>query len=242
MDSDLKMFIGCSGWYYWHWRGKFYPTTLPPNKWFEFYQNNFNSVELNAPFYQWPRPQTIKSWCKKAKSGFVYSVKVNRMITHLKRFRNTINLVKDFYKLLEPLEEKLGCILFQLPPSFSCDLGALDCILEQLDYKYTNVIEFRHPSWWNEQVFARLRSTGTIFCSVSAPSLPEIIVTTSSILYIRFHGKYRWYRYKYTTLELSSWKEKILNTGSKICYVYFNNDRDAAAPANAMELKNLLSM
>lgn len=110
--------VGCSGWYYWHWRGVVYPEDLPTRRWFEHYQRSFDTVELNAPFYHWPRPSTVQNWARAARPGFRYSLKVNQTITHLKRFRGTRQLIRDFYELAAPLGEHLGCFLFQLPPSF----------------------------------------------------------------------------------------------------------------------------
>ena len=85
--------IGCPGWYYWHWKGGVYPAEMPSHRWFEHYQRTFDTVELDAPFYHWPRPSTVQGWARQAKPGFQYSVKVNRRITHLKRFTGTKRLV-----------------------------------------------------------------------------------------------------------------------------------------------------
>lgn len=232
--------VGCSGWYYWHWKGVVYPADLPKEQWFTHYQNNLSTVELNAPFYHWPRPSTVQGWAKRAKAGFKYSVKVNQTITHLKRFKGTRNLIAEFYKIADLLEEKMGCFLFQLPPSFKFTKARLQTILEQLNPAYRNVVEFRHSSWWNDEVFEAFKQFGAIFCTVSAPRLPELLIKTTEAVYIRFHGVRHWYAYDYTTGELELWADKILVAKPKEIWAYFNNDRNGCAFRNAIELAKLL--
>ncbi len=171
--------IGCSGWYYRNWQGVVYPAALPSTRWFEHYQRAFDTVELNAPFYHWPRLATVQNWVRQAAPGFQYSVKVNQSITHLKRFRNTRTLVRDFCGLADTLGRHMGCFLFQLPPSFHFTSVRLRTIVTQLDPRHRIVVEFRHRSWWNKTVFAAFRDAGLIFCAVSAPRLPDDLVETA---------------------------------------------------------------
>src|SRR3982750_2072463 len=111
--------IGCSGWYYWHWRECFYPQGTPSSKWFDYYASQFDTVELNAPFYSWPTVATVNTWLKQAgRRRFVYTIKVCEMITHTKRFENCKTLVRDFSLIADLLGKRFGCFLFQLPPSF----------------------------------------------------------------------------------------------------------------------------
>lgn len=208
--------------------------------WFSHYAGVFNTVELNSTFYHFPKTKTAKGWCRKAPEGFVYSVKANKIITHLKRFENTQKLINDFYAVARELEEKLGCVLFQLPPSMRFDIKKLDNILSQLDPDVRNVIEFRHPSWWNEEVFCRLKSAGVIFCIVNAPRLPEDFIKTAKDIYIRFHGK-TWYNYDYSKEDLESFADKINNLKLSNVWAYFNNDFDACAPKNALELRRAIN-
>jgi len=237
---SLLTHVGCSGWYYAHWKERFYPADLPKQKWFAFYQEHFSTVELNAPFYRWPSTETVRRWIREARSGFVYSVKVNQLITHRKRFHETESLVQDFYRLLEPMGEKLGCVLFQLPPSFHYSPERLETILRQLNPSFQNVLEFRHISWWQEEVYNRLKEKGVIFCVVSAPNLPDTIVCTTKTLYIRFHGPGEWYRHEYTQEQLQEWAARILKSGCQEAWIYFNNDWNAAATRNAQFLAQLL--
>lgn len=119
-ESPSKFFIGCSGWYYLAWKNLFYPQELSGSKWFEYYSSHFATVELNAPFYSWPLITTVKTWLHQVRNNpdFIYTIKVNELITHVKHFCRTKTLVKDFYFIADLLGEKMGCLLFQLPPSF----------------------------------------------------------------------------------------------------------------------------
>lgn len=228
---------GCSGWYYWHWRDCFYPPGEPSSRWFAHYASQFRTVELNAPFYSWPTVGTVQTWLRQAaRRRFTYSVKVNELITHTKRFTGTATLVKDFGHIADLLGPRLGCFLFQLPPSFHYSAAALKRILKQLDPRHRNVVEFRHRSWWNEVVFKAFRDANAIFCSCSGPRLPDELVRTADDVYIRFHGTKRWYRHDYTKQELTVWVERIRQSGAKRVWAYFNNDREGYAIKNAREL------
>jgi uncharacterized protein YecE (DUF72 family) len=237
-DKSLPRFnVGCSGWFYWHWRGSFYPDSLPPKNWFNHYAKRFKTVELNAPFYSWPTPGVVQTWNRQAgRRSFVYTVKVSELITHIKRFTGTRTLVRDFGHIANLLGARMGCFLFQLPPSFHYSRARLNRILLQLDPTQRNVVEFRHSSWWREEVFLAFRNTNTIFCSCSGPRLPTELIKTSSEVYVRFHGIKQWYRHDYTSDELAEWATKINESGAARVWAYFNNDRDCNAIKNAREL------
>ncbi|MEA2554563.1 MAG: hypothetical protein QOJ65_2739 [Fimbriimonadaceae bacterium] len=234
--------VGCSGWFYWHWRGIFYPEEIPRTDWFSHYSHNFDTVELNAPFYSWPTLETVKTWIKQAEhaENFVYTVKVSELITHVRKFCDTGELILDFGFIADLLGPRFGCFLFQLPPSFTFTPERLEAIVGQLDPARRNVVEFRHRSWWNESVYGAFRNRGIIFCSCSAPRLPDELIRTADEIYVRFHGTARWYRHDYTTEELTTWAERILNCGAHRSWLYFNNDRDAYAIKNGKQLAQLL--
>ncbi len=234
--------IGCSGWYYWHWLGGFYPADLPRADWFRFYSKQFDTVELNAPFYSWPTVATVRGWLKQAEDRrFIYSVKVCELITHVKRFTATKTLVRDFGWIADVLGHRMGCFLFQLPPSFRYTERRLQRIVGQLDSARRNVIEFRHSSWWNEKVFDAFRERGIIFCSCSGPRLPDQLVKTADEIYVRFHGPKRWYRHDYSADELAEWVRRIKASDARRVWAYFNNDRDCYAISNATELRRQLT-
>ena len=232
--------IGCSGWYYRDWKGIIYPAELPTTKWFAHYQRTHDTVELNAPFYHWPLPTTVQKWAHQALPGFKYTIKANRMITHLKRFNNTKELVREFGRIADTLGELMGCFLFQLPPSFRYTTARLRAIVSQLDPRLRNAVEFRHRSWWTEEVFAAFRDAGLIFCSGSAPTLPDDMIRTADAIYVRFHGVKQWYRYDYSDEELTPWVKKIRASRAKEVWAYFNNDFEGCAFRNAETLKRML--
>jgi uncharacterized protein YecE (DUF72 family) len=185
--TKAQVHVGCSGWFYWHWRGDFYPARLPNKDWFRHYSKQFGTVELNAPFYSWPTVAAVRVWLRQiGRRKFVYTVKASELITHVKRFSGTETLIRDFGHIADLLGPRMGCFLFQLPPSFQYTPARLKRIVSQLDPARRNVVEFRHRSWWNDRVFTAFRAAGTIFCSCSAPRLPEELVTTAEDIYLRF--------------------------------------------------------
>jgi uncharacterized protein YecE (DUF72 family) len=237
MPGPPQLNVGCSGWFYWHWRDTFYPTGLPTKEWFAHYAGQFETVELNAPFYSWPTLATVQTWLRQAGDRpFTYTVKVSELITHQKRFVGTKTLVKDFGHIADLLGPRMGCFLFQFPPSVRFTTAMLKRVVSQLDPARRNVVEFRHKSWWNEEVYAAFRKVGAIFCSCSGPRLPDELVKTADDIYVRFHGTNRWYRHDYTPAELAVWTDRIRRSGAKRVWAYFNNDREGYAIANAQEL------
>ena len=235
-------YVGCSGWFYWKWRGLFYPEEFPTGEWFKHYAKRLDTVEINASFYSWPTVANVKAWGRQTgKRSFVYTVKVCELITHIKRFRGTKTLIKDFGMIADILGDRMGCFLFQLPPSYRYTKARLTAILSQLDAARRNVVEFRHKSWWNETVYAAFRETGTIFCSCSGPRLPDELVRTADDIYLRLHGPARWYRHDYSKDELEKWAQRIKASGAKRAWVYFNNDYEANAPRNAATMRRMLA-
>lgn len=235
------LFIGCSGWFYWKWRGQFYPIDVPTSEWFKHYTEHFDTVEINASFYSWPTVENVKSWLlQPGEKDFVYTVKVCELITHINKFEGTHTLVKDFGLIADILGDRMGCFLFQMPPSYFYSEQRLYSILDQLDHGRRNVVEFRHASWWNVAVYTAFRKHGTIFCSCSGPGLPDELISTADEVYLRLHGPQRWYHHNYSELELIRWADRIRNSGAKRALVYFNNDYEAFAPQNAQTMRQLL--
>jgi uncharacterized protein YecE (DUF72 family) len=236
----MEIHIGCSGWFYWHWRGIFYPEGVPTKHWFQHYTTQFGTVELNAPFYKWPKPATVRGWTRQAPPAFRYTVKVNGEITHERRMVRTQRLVNSFYEIAPMLGPQFGCFLFQFPPSYKYTPARLKSIVKQLDPAHRNAVEFRHRSWWRQAVYRALAKRGVMFCAVSAPRLPEELPPKSDRLYVRFHGRSRWYRHDYSTEELTTWARRIAASGAREAWIYFNNDREGFAIKNALELRALL--
>ena len=189
MDKEkIKFHVGTSGWSYLHWRARFYPINLNNYKWLEYYAKHFNTTEVNMTFYRWPKENMLKNWYKRTPSHFSFTLKAPKIITHIKKLTGIKKIVRDFYTLADLLKEKLACILFQLPPSLKFNKDKLQHFLNTLDKNYNNVIEFRHPSWWQEDTYNLLMNHKIIFCVVSASQLPQDIIITSNVCYFRFHG------------------------------------------------------
>jgi uncharacterized protein YecE (DUF72 family) len=232
--------IGCSGYYYRHWQGLWYPEDLPTSRWFAFYAGQFDTVEINSSFYRFPTAATVRRWLRQAPEGFVYSVKAPRLITHLKRFHDCAPLLDDFFGVLAKLDAHLGCVLFQLPPSLHYSPETLDKILGAMQPDFRNIIEFRHAGWWRPEVFAALHEKQIGFCSVSAPGLPDDLHVTAPDVYLRLHGD-PWYAQDYSEAELAAWATRLRAVDAPRAWIYFNNDHHAFAPANAAALHRLLA-
>ena len=238
-----KWWIGCSGFYYKHWKEKFYPPGLPQRKWFEFYCESFNTVELNVTFYRYPKLEALQGWYNRSPADFRFTVKAPRLITHFKKFHNALREARDFYDLAgNGLAEKLGCVLFQLPPNLTYSQSNLENILLTLDGAFTNVIEFRHESWWNDQVFRTLKQSKVTFCSLSYPSLPDQVIRSVPVMYYRFHGVPDLYASSYSVKKMKAIAHDI-NTfrGVSDVYAYFNNDINTEAVWNARALAKLVA-
>ena len=233
-----QVLMGCSSFNNRFWKGIFYPDNLSQSKWFGFYYQHFNTYEFNGSFYKFPTVRIFQNWYNKTPENFIFSVKAPKEITHFKKFIDCEDRIKEFYTICETgLKEKLGCILFQFPPSYNFSPEKLAQIIQNLDVKFKNVVEFRHESWWNEEVWNAFREHNITFCSVSHPQLPDTIFTDFPLIFIRLHGKPKMFYSSYSTKELLDIKDAIL---LKSAFVYFNNTASEAGILNALELKHML--
>jgi uncharacterized protein YecE (DUF72 family) len=240
--NQLQWYIGCSGFAYKEWKGAFYPETLAQSKWFHFYTQHFNTLELNVTFYRFPTLKSLLGWYDKAPQGFLFSAKVPRSITHYRKMTDTERMLGDFYGLLkEGLKEKMGCVLFQLPPQFNYSKERLQLILNQADPSFNNVIEFRHESWWRKDVQNALKRKKISFCGVSFPRIKhDELIANLPLCYYHFHGVptlfYSEYKKTFVKRIFQQIKrEKNITTA----YVYFNNTASLAALNNAKYLQEL---
>ncbi len=232
--------IGTSGWTYDHWKGIFYPEDQPKAKWLEYYTRKFDTVELNSSFYRLPKETTFKNWFTRTPEGFLWSLKVSRYITHIKRLSDVNEALQRFYDRAALLGSKLGPLLFQLPPSMVYDTRLVQTLLAQLDPCYRHVIEVRHPSWLNREFFRQIQDNNTAFCiSDTAGRYPYGEEITADFVYIRLHGSKKLYASEYTMEELEEWAKKIVAWGRET-FVYFDNDFEGYAVRNARQLKHLL--
>jgi uncharacterized protein YecE (DUF72 family) len=242
-----EYYIGCSGFYYQDWVGKFYPEGTYSRKMLPYYAGKFNTVEVNATFYRFPTKMMVRSFVERTPPSFLFSIKANRLITHFRRLADVAVPFKRFYSLLSPLREKgkLGSILFQLPESFTADVPLLSDFLEVLPSgEFDITFEFRHKSWGQPAVLSLLKEKNADFAAISAPDITPFTTAIASHKYFRFHGETRMYQYDYSEDELKGWARIIRRLGKKAgrVYCYFNNDPEACAPKNAAFLCKLLKV
>jgi len=225
-----------------HWRGEFYPPEIPETRWFSYYAQHFSTVELNSSFYPLPSEKAFGTWRDKAPPSFVYALKVSRCITHLKKLRDVYEPLEAFISRARLLGDKLGPLLYQLPPGMKPNDAVLEAFLKLLPRDLHHVFEFRNESWFDHGVNALLRKHDAGFCVYDLPGTTAPLVTTADIAYARFHGSTRLYDSCYADSELESWARRIatLSEGLSAVYVYFNNDSHAFAIRNARKLRELL--
>ena len=237
------LFIGTSGWHYDHWRERFYPVGLPKSRWLGYYAETFRTVELNNSFYHLPSEKAFLSWKESTPPGFIFTVKASRLITHMRKLRNVEQALENFLSRARLLGEKLGPILYQLPPNLHRNGSLLEDFASRLPTDLAHVFEFRHSSWFDPSIFAIMERQKIGFCIFDAPGRPCPEVVTSDLVYVRFHGSSQLYSSCYTEEELESWAGRIadLARGRRAVYMYFNNDADAYAVHNALSLRKRLA-
>lgn len=233
--------IGTSGWMYRHWRGVVYAPGVPTRSWLERYADLFDTVEVNATFYRRQSPETFASWRDRTPPGFSFAVKGHRVITHRKRLRDSAELVRREVDAASELRDKLGPMLWQLPPQFHRNDDRLAQYLESLPKGVRHVLEFRHESWLTEDVFGLLEGQGAAFCIADRAGKTQPRRVTTDWTYLRFHygdtadGDYaddvlrRW----------SDWIREQLSGGIDV-WAYFNNDWRGYAVKNAKTLRELV--
>jgi uncharacterized protein YecE (DUF72 family) len=235
--------IGCSGFVYDHWRKNFYPEDLSRNHWLEYYCKHFLTVELNVTFYRLPEREAFSKWYLSTPEDFVFSLKGSRFITHVKKLKDCIEPVEAFFSRALLLKEKLGVILWQLPPTFNLDLERLKDFLELLKpYNMRNVFEFRNKTWINKKVINLLEKGNAAFCMADHPDFLNNLPLTADFVSIRRHGKDGNHTTSYSTESLKNDAKYIKSClrQKKDVFIYFNNDAFGYAPKNAAELITLI--
>lgn len=234
--------VGTSGYSYAHWREVFYPVDLPQRAWLEFYARHYDTVEINMTFYSLPRDAVFDGWRRRTPAGFLFALKGSRFITHLKALRDGADEVRRLRDGARRLEEKLGPVLWQLPPGLHADLGRLEDFLSLLRREWADArhaVEFRHESWLDAKVYAALRSAGASLCLADLGASRVDDVVTAPLVYIRRHGPGRRYRDDYPPEALRADARRIaawLREGRDVV-AYFNNDIQGHALHNAHDLR-----
>jgi len=241
--------IGCSGWNYKSWKGRFYPDGLKPADWLRYYAGVFDTVEINASFYRLPPPETFATWREQTPDGFLAAVKASRYLTHLKQLRDPEAPVQRLLESATGLGPRLGPILYQLPARIEHDLPRLDRFLDALPSAWAadgtpqplrHVIEFRHRSWYVADVFARLADRGVALCLHDKLGSEIAGPAVGPFTYVRFHGTSGAYHGSYGDAALDAWADRLgaeWRAGREV-YAYFNNDPDAVATMNARTLRD----
>lgn len=238
-----NLYIGCSGFQYEHWKGVFYPEELSQKKWFEYYSRRFKTVELNATFYRLPDKETFHKWYRDTPEGFKISLKGSKFITHVKKLKASVEPVDVFLSRALSLKEKLGVILWQLPPGLKADTGRLSDFLEILKpYNVRSTFEFRDNSWINKAVISLLERENASLCMADWPEFLNTLPVTSDFVYIRRHGEGGSCATSYSLKQLKSDATRIRKflKDKKDVYIYFNNDAFGYAAQNASELMELM--
>jgi len=228
--------IGTSGYSYKHWHGPFYAKGERDE--FAHFIKHFNSVELNNTFYGYPRDTSISKWYERAPSNFVYAVKANQLITHRKKLK-AVPEALDFLRLVSGLKEKLGPILFQLPPMWNVNVERLESFLKELPTNHTYTFEFRNRTWHTEEVYKVLRKYNAGFCIYDFDFYMSEPILTSKMIYLRFHGPRHPYADSYSNEFLENWAawavEKHRNGFDVFCY--YDNDNRGYAVKNALYMR-----
>lgn len=241
--GEKKVFIATSGWHYGHWIGPFYPAGIRKKNLFEYYCTKFDTVEINNSFYRLPEEKTFAHWREATPTGFVFALKASRLITHVKRLKDPQGPLDTFMERANILGEKLGPVLFQLPPRWRRNLERLEGFLNALPPRGMFAFEFRDPDWFHSDVYALLAEAGAAFCIYDFDFLLSPREVTADFIYIRLHGPAGKYRGQYSEDALRDWASFIRGwkKKGKAVYCYFDNDEAGYAALDAMRLRAMVS-
>ncbi|HUQ84859.1 MAG TPA: DUF72 domain-containing protein [Candidatus Limnocylindrales bacterium] len=247
------LYIGTSGWHYNHWLGLFYPPEITGYNELRYHAEHFNTVENNSSFYRIASEATYKTWSRMTPENYKFSMKLNKLITHVHRLELNKEVKEKVCYILtstQVLQNKLGVILIQLPPSFKYDLERLDKFLsflkneiKSLEYKFDVAIEFRNKYWFIKEVYAILKKYNVALVASQSSRYPEVRQVTADFAYIRMHGPVKLFSSPYTAEQLEDWAAYIKSISKKMkqIFVYFNNDFHGFALENAKELSAILN-
>jgi uncharacterized protein YecE (DUF72 family) len=239
-----SIFIGTSGWTYAGWRGPFYPRDVPKRLWLDWYAEQFSTTEVNGSFYRTPSIETVRNWRDHSSDDFLFAWKASKFITHWKRLtencKNSLDLMET---RLKALGAKAGPVLFQLPPRFEADRERLASFLKMLPRKHLYAFEFRHKSWYEDEIFAVLRDHDVSLCLSDHHDAPTPWEVTAHHVYVRGHGPDGRYRDHYPDKTLKDWARHIARwkRQRRKVFVYFDNDQKSAAPKDAKRLQDLVA-
>ena len=233
--------VGTSGWNYRHWAGPFYPEDLEQEQWLRFYAGRFSTVEINNTFYNLPQQSVFRKWREAVPEGFLFSVKASRYITHMKKLKEPQDSVRRFMDRAAGLEEKMGPVLFQLPPRWKVNPRRLESFLQELPEGRRYTFEFRDQSWFHPEIYDLLRAHGAAFCIYHLAGTLSPREVTADFVYVRLHGPGGAYRGSYDQETLSGWVGAFTawERQGRDVYCYFDNDQRGYAARDALALQGM---
>jgi uncharacterized protein YecE (DUF72 family) len=241
--TGRKVLVGTSGWHYGHWHGRFFPRELARKQHLRFHARHFPTVELNGVFYRMPTIDAVRGWVEQTPDCFTFAWKASRFLTHIKRLKDIDDYSIDLLESrLSVLGNKLGPVLFQLPPQMKVDRERLATFLKRLDRRHRYAFEFRDPGWYEAPILDLLREHDVALCLSDHVHAPAPWVATAGHVYVRGHGSSGRYRGHYDEATLQNWARDISRwhgEGRQV-YAYFDNDEEGAAPIDADRLIALL--
>jgi uncharacterized protein YecE (DUF72 family) len=239
-----RAYIGTSGWHYDHWEGPFYPEGTAAGRRLAYYSQRLDTVELNNSFYQLPKRETLEQWRETTPEGFAFAVKASRYITHMKKLKDPDEPLANFLEPVSVLGDKLGPVLFQLPPNWRVNHRRLEDFLRALPEGGRYVMEFRDESWFDGRVLELLRAHNVAFCIYDIAGRGSPKEVTADFAYVRLHGPAEEaYQGSYSPRQLSGWAGALsawLRRG-RDAYCYFDNDQAGYAAQNALRLAEMLA-
>jgi uncharacterized protein YecE (DUF72 family) len=235
-----RVHIGTSGWHYAHWRGPFYPEKTKAADMLDFYIRHFDTVEINNSFYRLPPVNALKNWHDSTPADFCFAVKGSRYLTHMKKLKDPKPGLAKFFSRINHLGNKLGPILFQLPPGWKCNAARLESFLAALPKKHRYAFELRDPTWHNASIYELLRRFNAAFCIYELAGFQAAAEITADFTYVRLHGPLATaYQGRYERRALADWAKRLARWRDALndIYLYFDNDQEGFAALNAAELK-----
>jgi uncharacterized protein YecE (DUF72 family) len=220
----VRLFVGTSGFSYKEWKGPFYPETLPAKGMLAYYAEHFRTVEINNTFYRMPKREMLTEWLGQVPRDFTFVLKASQSITHIKRLKEVDDALAYFFRNADELGEQLGPTLFQLPPNMKKDLPRLQAFLAALPPKRRAAMEFRHETWFSEDVYEALRESGVALCVAQSDDFECPFVATAPYGYLRLRRK------DYSKPELADWCKRVRDAGWAEAFVFFKHEDEGNAP------------
>lgn len=229
--------IGTSGYNYPEWKGRFYPADLSAAKMLPYYADRFATVEINYTFYRMPTPKIVAGWVAQVPESFTFTLKAPKRITHDRRLGDIADPLRAFCDAAALLGPRRGCLLFQLPPNMKVDLARLDAFLALLPPGARAAMEFRHESWWTDEVYDRLRASNVALCIADSETRHTPVVVTADFGYLRLRDE------GYGEADLDRWAEVVRHHAAdwRDTFVYFKHEDEGKGPEFAAQLVERLS-